>query len=158
MQPWIKKTLIGLFGASILVGGLTACSGGHHYRHGGMDAESIAEVRGKMLERVGRKLDLDDAQKQKLTVLADKLQAQRAAVVGSTTDPRAAVQALVAGATFDRTQAQSLLDEKLKAVQTASPEVIAAMADFYDSLKPEQQQQVRDFMQRRKGWMGRHKG
>ena len=32
------------------------------------------------------------------------------------------------------------------------------MADFYDSLKPEQQQQVRDFMQRRKGWMGRHKG
>ena len=27
MQPWIKKTLIGLFGASILVGGLTACSG-----------------------------------------------------------------------------------------------------------------------------------
>ena len=52
MQPWIKKTLIGLFGASILVGGLTSCSGGHYNRHGGMDAESIAEVRGKMLERV----------------------------------------------------------------------------------------------------------
>ena len=41
MKPWIKKTLIGLFGASILVGGLTACSGGHHYRHGPMDAESM---------------------------------------------------------------------------------------------------------------------
>lgn len=157
MQPWIKKTLIGLFGASILVGGLTACSGGHHYRHGPMDAESMTEMRGKVIERVGRKLDLDDAQKQKLGVLADKLQAQRAAVVGSTADPRAAMQALVAGDRFDRTRAQSLLNEKLQAVQTGSPEVIAAMGDFYDSLNPDQQQKVRDFMQRRRGWMGRHK-
>ena len=140
MKPWIKKTLIGLFGASILVGGLTACSGGHHYRHGPMDAQSMTEMRGKVLERVGRKLDLDDAQKQKLGVLADQLQAQRAAVVGSTTDPRAAMQALVAGDKFDRTRAQSLLNEKLQAVQTGSPEVIAAMGDFYDSLNPGQQQ------------------
>ena len=93
MKPWIKKTLIGLFGASILVGGLTACSGGHHYRHGPMDAQSMTEMRGKVLERVGRKLDLDDVQKQKLGALADQLQVQRAAVVGSTTDPRAAMQA-----------------------------------------------------------------
>jgi Spy/CpxP family protein refolding chaperone len=117
----------------------------------------MTEMRGKVIERVGRKLDLDDAQKQKLGVLADKLQAQRAAVVGSTADPRAAMQALVAGDKFDRTRAQSLLNEKLQAVQTGSPEVIAAMGDFYDSLNPDQQQKVRDFMQRRRGWMGRHK-
>ena len=30
------------------------------------------------------------------------------------------------------------------------------MADFYDSLNPEQQQKVRELMQRRRGWMGRH--
>ena len=30
MKPWIKRTLFGLFGVSLLVGGLTAC--GH--RHG----------------------------------------------------------------------------------------------------------------------------
>ena len=82
MQPWIKKTLFGLFGASILVGGLTACSGGHYHRHGPMDAERMAEVRGKVMERVGSKLDLNEAQKQKLATLADKLQAQRAAFVG----------------------------------------------------------------------------
>ena len=32
---------------------------------------------------------------------------------------------------------------------------VAAMADFYDSLNPEQQQKVRELMQRRKGWMAR---
>ncbi len=156
MPSWIKKTLIGLFGASLLVGGLTACSGGHYHRHGPMDAERMAEVRGKVMERVGSKLDLNEAQKQKLATLADKLQAQRAALVGQAGDPRAEVQALVAGEKFDRARAQTLIDEKLRAVQTGSPEVLAAMADFYDSLDPAQQQKVRDFMQRRRGWMGRH--
>lgn len=156
MQPWIQKTLIGLFGAAILVGGLSACSGGHHYRHGPMDAERIAEVRGKVLERVGSKLDLNAAQKQKLATLADKLQAQRAAFVGQAGDPRAEVQALVAGEKFDRARAQALLDEKLRAVQTGSPEVLAAMADFYDSLDPAQQQKVRELMNKRRGWMSRH--
>ena len=30
MKSWIKKAFVGLFGATILVGGLTACSGGHY--------------------------------------------------------------------------------------------------------------------------------
>jgi len=156
MKSWIKKTLIGLFGASILVGGLTACSGGHYHRHGPMDAERMAEVRGKVMERIGSKLDLNEAQKQKLATLADKLQAQRAAFVGQAGDPRAEVQALVVDGGHHRARAQALIDEKLRAVQTGSPEVLTAMADFYDSLNPEQQQKVRDFMQRRRGWMGRH--
>ena len=38
-------------------------------------------------------------------------------------------------------------------VRRPGPEVLAAMADFYDSLNPEQQQKVRDFMERRRhGW------
>lgn len=34
MKPWIKRTLYGLFGASILVGGLSGC--GHHRHEYGM--------------------------------------------------------------------------------------------------------------------------
>ena len=44
------------------------------------------------------------------------------------------------------------MQQKTDAVRTGSPEVIAAMGDFYDSLNPAQQQQVRDFMQKRRGW------
>jgi protein CpxP len=35
-------------------------------------------------------------------------------------------------------------------VQAQGPGVISALADFYDSLKPEQQAQVREFMSRRR--------
>ena len=99
---------------------------------------------------------LDEAQKAKLGVLADKLRAQRNALVGSTTDPRAELQSLVAGPTFDRAKAKSLVEAKTGAITTQSPEVIAAMADFYDSLKPEQQTKVRELMARRghHGWRG----
>ena len=65
---------------------------------------------------------------------------------------RAEMQALVTGTTFDRARAQALVEAKTNAVRTKSPEVIAAMADFYDSLKPEQQQKVREFMAKRRGW------
>ncbi len=157
MKPWIKKTLAGVFGATIVLGGLTACAG---HRHGEMGPEKIAEIRGKVVNRVSSKLDLNDAQKLKLNSLADTLQAQRAAFKGKTPDPRAEVQSIVAGATFDRARAQALMEEKTRAVQTASPEVIAAMADFYDSLNPAQQQKVRDMMDKRGrhgggGWMSR---
>ena len=30
MKTWIKRTLIGLFGVSILVGGIAACGHRHH--------------------------------------------------------------------------------------------------------------------------------
>lgn len=154
MKPWIKKTLMGIFGVSIAVGGLTACSSGHHQR-GPMTAEKMAEVRGKMVDRVSSKLDLNDAQKIKLNVLADQLEAQRTAFIGKTTDPRAEAQAIVAGDKFDRSRAQTLLEDKTRAVQAHSPAVVNAMADFYDSLNPDQQQKVRELMQRRKGWMTR---
>ena len=69
---------------------------------------------------------------------------------------RAEMQAIVAGNRFDRSRAQGLLEEKTRAVQASGPEVINALADFYDSLDAEQQQKVRDWMhKRRSGWMVR---
>ena len=156
MTPWIKRTLFALLGASLLVGGLSACSSGHRMRHGQMDEQGITEMRGKMLERVGSKLALDTAQKQKLERLANTMQTQRKAVMGDAARPREALQALVTGDKFDRSGAQTLVDAKVRAVQAGSPEMIAAMGDFYDSLKPEQQAQVREMMDKRRGWKGRY--
>jgi len=155
MKPWIKRTLAGLFGASVLLGGLAACSHRPHAPWSSSASETDrAEWRARMVERMAGKLDLDAAQKAKLAALADTLAAQRKAVMGST-DARAEVRSLVAGERFDRARAQSLVDEKSRAMREASPAVIAAAADFYDSLRPEQQAQVREFMQRRghrQGW------
>jgi periplasmic protein CpxP/Spy len=156
MRPWLKRTFIGLFGATVLFGGLAACSHGRYGMHGGaMSEEDAAQFRAKMVDRVGKELKLDEAQKQRLTALADKLREQRAALMSGANDPRAEVQALVAGPKFDRERAQGVVTAKTEALRGKSPEVIAAAADFYDSLNPEQQQKVRDFMARRgHGWRG----
>ena len=151
MKTWIKRSLMGFTGVAIAVGSLAACGTRHHER-GPMSPEKITEVRGKVVNRITSKLDLNAEQQQKLNVLADKVQAQRLAMIGQTTNPRAEMQALVSGDKFDRARALHLLDEKTRAVQVSSPDVINALADFYDSLNPTQQQKVRDFMQRRGGW------
>ena len=156
MNHWIRRTLLGLFGASVALGALTAC--GHHREHHGWNAspEDQARWQGKMVDRVARRLDLDEAQKQKLAVLATRVQEQRQALRGAS-DPRADIRQLVAGEKFDRARAQALIGQKMQAVNTKSPEVVAALGDFYDSLRPEQQAKVRDFMQGRHGWW-HHRG
>ncbi len=156
MKTWIQRTLIGALGATVLAGGLAACgSRGEHRHGGGWSDERVAEVRGKAIEKVSRKLELDEAQKQKLGVLADEMIAQRKALRGDGADPRTEVKALVAGEKFDRARAQTLLEQKTQSVQAGGPRVIAAMADFYDSLTPAQQAQVRERMEKRRGWWGR---
>lgn len=154
MKPWIKRSLMAFTGVTLAVGGLAACGTRHHER-GPMSPEKIAEVRGKVVERITSKLDLNAEQQQKLNVLADKVQAQRTALIGQTPRPRAEFSALVAGEKFDRARALNLLDEKTRVVQVSSPDVINAMADFYDSLNPTQQAEVRERMGQRKGWFGR---
>lgn len=143
MKPWIRRALFGLFGGALVAGSIAGCAG---HRHGWGAADST-EFRAKMVERVGSKLDLDAAQKQKLDVLAQKLQAQRQAMRG-TGDPRAQFKALFAGDRLDQAAATKLVEDKTAAVRSGSPEVIAAMADFFDHLNPAQQQKVREFMDR----------
>jgi len=149
MKSWIKRSLAAALGAAVIIG-LTACGGHQGGWNNNMSPADSAQMRERMLERAGKELKLDDAQKQRLAVLADKLRDARTAVMG-TTDPRAEMQALIAGPKFDRAGAQTLVEAKTAAARAKSPEVIAAAADFFDSLRPEQQQQVRDFMNKRHG-------
>lgn len=163
MKVWIKRSLAGVLGASVLFGGLSACAasgfgGGGHGRGdwAQQSPEERAARQAKMVERIASRLELDAAQKAKLDTLASTLQAQRAAVMGGTS-PRTELQSLISGSTFDRNRAQVLVQQKTQAMQTGSPQVINAMADFFDSLRPDQQQKVREFMNRR-GGRGMHHG
>ena len=55
MKPWIKRALIGIFGASVLFGGLAACSHRGSYSHGwqAMSEEDAAKTKAKIVERSG---------------------------------------------------------------------------------------------------------
>jgi len=147
MKTWIKRTLYGLFGASLLIGGISACSHRHHGSSMSQwSAEDAAKWRERIVDRAGKELQLDAAQKQRLGTVFDTMREQRNALVGSTSNPRAEMLALVSGDRFDKARAQALVDEKTGAIRARSPETIAAMAEFYDALKPEQQQKLRDYM------------
>jgi protein CpxP len=149
MKPWLKRTVVGLFGASALLGGVAACSNiphGHHGWHASGD-EDIAKFKARAVDKLADRLALDAAQKARLAALMDRVHEQRVALRGAT-DPRQDLLSLVKDGTFDRWHAQDLVNTKLQAVRDKGPQVIAAMAEFYDGLKPEQQQKVRDYLQR----------
>jgi Spy/CpxP family protein refolding chaperone len=150
MKTWIRRVLVGGVAVGVTLGGLTACGtrGGMSGDGEGRWSESrVLQMRGKVIERIGRELELDAAQRGKLEALADEMLAARKAIRGSTATPRVEMAALVAGERFDRQRADALLAEKTQTVQGTGPKVIAAMADFYDSLDPAQQAKVRDRMQ-----------
>ncbi len=154
MKSWIKRRLIGLAAVTVVLGGLTACGSRGHY--GNWSDERMTEVRGKMVEKISDKLDLNNDQKAKLGVLGDEMIASRKAFRGDGTDPRADLQTLIVGDKFDRAKAQALLDKKTQLVQGNGPKVLSAFGNFYDSLTPEQQKQVREKMDKRgHGWWGR---
>ncbi len=155
MKHWIKRTLFAALGTTVLVAGLAACGHRNHEYGANLSAEEYSQKRDKMVDRAARKLDLNEDQKKRLATLGDKLYEQRAALMGATKDPRAEMKALVAGDKFDKARAQTLVTEKTGALQSKSPEVIAALADFYDSLNVAQQQKVRDFMDGRGRWFHR---
>jgi len=156
---------------------------GHGDDHGPRSEADMQKMRERMVERVSTQLELDAAQKGRLVKMFEAMDAQRSAMAGNPPPkagepgqpggrrgpggpgllPPQQMQELIKGDRFDRARAQALVDEKAQAARTAAPQVIAAMADFYDSLKPEQQAKVRTFLERgpggRKGMGGeRHHG
>ena len=120
-----------------------------------MSDERVAQMRVKAVDKISDKLNLDQAQKQKLAVLADEVLTQRKAFMSGSADPRSELQAVFAGEKFDRTRALGLLEQKTAVVQSAGPKLIAAMGDFYDSLNAEQQKQVRERMSKHNGGRNR---
>ena len=159
MQTWLKRTLITTLGGAAMIASIGAYSQQSAGWHAG-GGDPMA-MRAHMLERAGKKLDLDATQQQRLSTLADVLQQQRAALMGTAADkaakadPRAQFQALIAGNTFDRTAAQTLVTTKTQTLQANAPALITAAGDFYDSLRADQQQKLRDMLNKsRRGHRG----
>jgi Spy/CpxP family protein refolding chaperone len=150
MRTWIKRTLIGLLGAAVLVGGIVACSHRHHGWGGEhWSAQDSAEWRERLLERAGKELQLDAAQSAALSAVFDRMQEQRNALMAGNATPRDELRALVATERFDRARAQAWVDQKTDVMRSQTPQTIDALAAFYDGLKPEQQARLREFMNRR---------
>jgi Spy/CpxP family protein refolding chaperone len=151
-----RRIAFGVLGLTLIAGGLSACGHrGDHAWGANITQEQFAEKRDKMVDRAASKLDLNAEQKKLLSAVGDQMFEQRRAVMGQTTDPRAELKSLIAGPKFDTAKAQSLITDKTTVMQAKSPQTLAALAAFYDSLNPTQQQKVRDLMEGRHGWFNR---
>ena len=129
--------------------------GHHHDMHGhhGFGGHADGERLDFISARITRHLDLNETQGQRLSELLDCLQRQRQTI--KSVDIVKDVGSLIAAERFDQSAAAQWVEQRLQAVQTATPLVLGALAAFYDSLDKEQQQALRFMLRARGGFMGR---
>jgi protein CpxP len=144
METAMNKTRLALIaGAVVLAGALSACNP-HHF-----NKEDRAEHAAWIVESIGRKLDLNDAQKAKLDIVKTRLLAAREEADTRRDADAKEIVALLSQPTFDRARAEALVQSHTRAIETKAAEVIAAFGDFYDSLTPAQQQKLRERVESR---------
>ena len=133
-----KTKLIAL--ASLLTISALAFTGcGHWYKH--KSPEQKAEW---MVEEIQEELELNEAQLAKLNKLKDVALAARKSLKDDHQTHHQQITKLLSEPTLDQTKLQAMVDNKLQFFTSQSPVFIAALADFYDSLTTEQQQEVRE--------------
>ena len=153
-KTWLKRTLLGVAVSTALLGSIAAYSAeGVEFHHGPPTPEQMAQHEARMLAHIGKKLNLDANQAARLKTLADLFMAQHTPPAAGT-DPHAAMTALIAGNTFDRAGATQLMNQHIAKMQANGPALINATGDFYDSLNPAQQAQVRELAAHHHGFFG----
>ena len=119
-------------------------------------ARIVLDVNGDTVEVDSRPSDAIALAVRVQATCPDALKDQRAALLAGTANPRDDLKALVAGPQFDRARALALVEGKTGALRDKAPAVVTALADFYDSLKPEQQQQLREMLAKGRRHRGGH--
>lgn len=133
-------TLIALVG-----GGLAWAKHRGYCHHGG--AEWIQS-------RISSRLKLNEIQQQKLSALGNTLIGLRDQWLETREQRRGELIELLDAPSLNRERAEFLLETWHRAWSERSPELVTAFADFSDSLSTEQREQLRGFIEKRRGWHG----
>ena len=152
----IRRLSLGVISLAFVTVAVVACGnhGGHEWG-ASQNQEQFTQMRDNFVERAGSKLELNSEQRKLLASVGDAMYDQRKAFMGQSADPRADIKAIISGAKFDLARAQALVNEKTMAIQSKSPQTLTALAAFYDSLNPEQQQKLRDMLESHRSWWHR---
>jgi protein CpxP len=135
MKPLIKLAMIAVIGIGFL-GVSTGCA---RFAH-----KSPQERAEWMVKKLDEELKLNDAQLGKLNALKDEVLAARSDYRKKRGDTRKIVGELLSQPTLDQTRVLALIKARTQEVNARAPQVVSAFAAFYDSLTPEQQQQLHD--------------
>jgi protein CpxP len=135
MKPITRRILMAL-AAVVLAIGVASCA--HHRRH---DPEQYAD---NMIEKVTEDLDLTQEQQARLGAVKDEFISAGKEMREDREQAREEFMGLLEQPQLDRAKAQDLVNQRLDAIRAHSPQIINALADFYDSLTPEQQKELRE--------------
>jgi Spy/CpxP family protein refolding chaperone len=136
MKPHIKLAVIAVISAGLL-GITTGCA--HRFAH-----KSPQERAEWLTNKLDEELKLTDAQRSKLNALKDQVLAARSDYRKKRGDTRAIVDELLSQPTLDQPRILALIKKRTHEVNTIAPQVVSALATFYDSLTIEQQKKLHD--------------
>ncbi len=131
-----KKTALltmGLLG--FILAGTVFAFGGHHH-----NPEERATY---MVEKITKKLSLNNEQKNKLTVLKDSMLTLRSDIKQDKAVLKQDLLSSVSGTTLDEAVILGHIEQKAETLHTRAPEFVAALGEFYNSLDANQQEKVR---------------
>lgn len=117
---------------------------------------------GYLSKRIGKKLDLNDEQLLQFENLMEEFKGFRKAMFEDKRQLREEISALLSSPGFDREKALALMVEsaqqKADTVEQEAPDLVGAMAEFADSLEPQQREKLAEIIEKRfsHGWRGKH--
>jgi len=131
----IRNSILAIL-AVVIIFGFSACG----YRFYNSSLEEKAEY---FSEKITEKLDLTTQQNEKLLVLKQQLLALAKKMRQAKQQHHDELLGVIANEHFDRNAANKMLIDKSQKITIEGPPIITAVADFYDSLDPNQQQKIR---------------
>lgn len=106
-------------------------------------------------ERVTKKLDLDDQQRQNFSSLAETVASIMLEARDAKQQQMIEIGELLQDPSFNQARALEIVQQKTQMVNEKAPLVISSLAIFLDSLSAEQKTELQDFVKNHRGH-GRH--
>jgi Spy/CpxP family protein refolding chaperone len=140
MKTAIIITVVGI--ATLLTASLVWA----HQQKGGFGPSGRG---GAMVEKVSKRLELSDYQKQKLELFAEAMRSMRESRKGEGREYRQELLSLLDTASLDRGKAMELLDEKQREFNRHMNDLVTTFADFSDSLDAGQREELKEILSQR---------
>lgn len=115
------------------------------YNHWGFSAEDRMEF---VIERVSKKLELNDIQQQNLQTLAKEVLALMKEMRDERSAHLAQIESMLKEPVLDQAKALNMIETKTASISNKAPAVIASLAVFLDSLTIEQKSRIHEFIER----------
>jgi hypothetical protein len=135
-----KRMMTFVIGGTLLTATVVACN--HGMRFG------TAEERGEwIVEKVSKELELNATQEANLIEVKNGFLSLRADLSDDRSQMKTEVLAMLQQPTLDRDKMNAMVNGQMATINSRSPLIIDAVANFYDSLDDTQRSELREFIQ-----------